>query len=745
MNKTNGKSYCATALNTSLYGIIFVTILGFEAIYNNTASIASIADDCSHGIMTNYTSCDLSRSYNSSQNNSMAKTAASSHPFKFKYAPCVTPIIESFDPRLITKDTHVVVNGKGFSAQPCQNHVKLGGHECSVIWSSETQIKCRINTTKSPPVNTRMGISMHVNNRGIALVQIKSPVNETLKLRAIISDFTPKEGSAAGGTKVTIKGSGFTGSSGLVRIGAIECKITRMTYEEIECSTGKLSSLETNTWALSVLINNDAAACNQSECRFKYDPATTAVVYDILNKEIRSSAEQITIAGNLFGSDASKISVAVGPTACNITSVNNSHIVCMVYGAPAGTHKLHVYKSPSGAAWFNTSDTVQCIASVAGVNPNRGSIHGGTEISIDGVGFDPTFGRVSVTVGGNQCNVKSVTYTKVICSTPAGTGSQNVVVRSGGVTFPSVSFSYDSSVTPTVSSLSAVKGHSGDTITITGLNLAEIASSKRRRRSVAVSGVTVMFGNVTCNITSSSNTSIECQVPAHPAGSVPIKVQVNGKGQSNSDVMFEYELVLSAISPAESGFGGGRNITVTGYGFSSGDTVKICNETCRVFLESIKDTELICESPMVNPGSFSSDHVCSVDVQTASGISKSLSNAYTYRAALTSTITSVSPPRGGTGGGVRVTITGTGLQSGSGASVVTIAGYACAVQSTTASEIVCITAPSSKTIKTDVRVDVGQNGKAVPLNASFFYVDVWSSKYSWGGNDPPVAGKSCLK
>ena len=679
---------------------------------------------------------------NSSLNISTPEVPARNHSFAFTQSPCVTPAIESFIPRWITKDTIVIVNGKGFSSQSCQNHVKLGKHKCDVIWSTESQIKCRINTATSPPVNTRMGISVHVNNRGNALRQIKSPVNETLRLRAIISDFSPKQGSLAGGTKVTIRGSGFTGNSAVVTIGLVECKITHMTYEKIECSTGKVNSIgASSSSALNVHINNNAAVCNQTDCTFTYNQTLTPVVYDIIDREIRNSVEEIIIEGVQFGNDPSKLSVAIGPTICNVSSVNDSHIKCIVYGAPAGSHIVHIYKSPNGNAWFNTSNTVRCIALVTGVTPVLGSIHGGTDITVNGVGFDPTFGHVSVTVGGKQCLVKSVTYTKVVCTTSSGSGSADVIVRSGSVTFPRVSFSYDPSITPTVTSLSSVRGRGDDTITISGRNFDKHSRSNRRRRSVAVNGVTVMVGSLPCNITSSSNTSIECQVPLQPAGSVPIRVHVDGTGNSNSDAMFEYELILSGISPAESGFGGGRNITLTGSGFSVNDTVRICNETCRIFKGSVQNSELICESPMLNRSSFSVDHVCSVHLQSSSGTSKSLSNAYTYRANLTSTITSVSPRRGGTGGGVRVTISGTGLQSGTGPSVVTIAGHPCAVQSTSANEIICITAPSSKTIKTDVRVDVGQNGKAVPLNASFFYVDVWSSKYSWGGRNPPVAGK----
>lgn len=627
-------------------------------------------------------------------------------------------------------DTDVVINGKGFSSQPCQNYVKLGGHNCSVTSSTDTQISCRINTATSPPVNTHLMISIHVHNRGNALIQIDSPINETLKLRPIISGFTPTVGSLAGGTKTTIKGSGFMGLRAIVTIGSVECKITRVTYTEIDCSTGRLANFEEKSWPLNVYINNEAAICNQSECLFNYTLAATPVVVDILDREIRSSAEQVTLTGVRFGSNASLISVAVGPTVCNVTQVNNTHIICVVYGAPAGNHKLHVHKFPSGNAWYNTSDTVQCIASVTGVTPNRGSIYGGTEIIIDGVGFDPTFGRVSVTIDGNLCNIMSVTYTKVTCSTSPGTGSKSIVVRSGEVSFPPVTFAYDTSISPTVTSLSSIKGHSGQNITIYGSNLSPNSGGD----------VTVKFGDAQCSVIASSNTSIQCNTSAHPAGSVPVKVHVGGKGHSNSNFMFEFDLVILSISPTQSGFGGGVNVTMNGYGFSSNDTVRICNETCHTFRSILQDTKLTCESPMINPGSFTTDLICSVDVTTASGISKTLPNAYTYKSELTSIITGVSPRRGGTGGGVRLTITGSGLYSTSGPSVVTIDGNPCAVMSASSSEIVCITTPSSRTIETDIRVDVGKGGRAVPLNASFFYVDVWSSKFSWGGLDPPVAG-----
>ena len=39
-----------------------------------------------------------------------------------------------------------------------------------------------------------------------------------------------------------------------------------------------------------------------------------------------------------------------------------------------------------------------------------------------------------------------------------------------------------------------------------------------------------------------------------------------------------------------------------------------------------------------------------------------------------------------------------------------------------------------------VSVAVGSNGIATQDNAEFFYIDKWSSQWTWGGHSPPVEG-----
>ncbi|KAJ8026136.1 Fibrocystin-L [Holothuria leucospilota] len=114
-----------------------------------------------------------------------------------------------------------------------------------------------------------------------------------------------------------------------------------------------------------------------------------------------------------------------------------------------------------------------------------------------------------------------------------------------------------------------------------------------------------------------------------------------------------------------------------------------------------------------------------------------VNDAVTYRSNLTAHITSVEPVRGGTGGGTNITITGTGFASSG--NTVTIAGSICEVQTEKETVIVCKTSAHSRTETAKVRVDVG-TGIAVQNNADFFYIDVWSSIYTWNGTNPPVKG-----
>ena len=77
---------------------------------------------------------------------------------------------------------------------------------------------------------------------------------------------------------------------------------------------------------------------------------------------------------------------------------------------------------------------------------------------------------------------------------------------------------------------------------------------------------------------------------------------------------------------------------------------------------------------------------------------------FTYDRSLTPTVASVSPDRGGTGGGTRITITGSGFADSG--NEVNIDGSPCVVVAESATEIECLTEHHNGAIEAPVVVDV---------------------------------------
>lgn len=226
----------------------------------------------------------------------------------------------------------------------------------------------------------------------------------------------------------------------------------------------------------------------------------------------------------------------------------------------------------------------------------------------------------------------------------------------------------------------------------------------------------------------------------HPAGDYNVTVLEKSKGLSNA-LPYTYELVANNPDVNECGYGGGRNIVISGSGFSMSTLVTVCDSPCKILNVTDGKTLECATSVLPDYETKSGDVACAVVVREG-GKSVTLANAFTYKESLTSYINGVSPQRFGTGGGKRLTITGTSFVANPAVTKVTIAGIECDVKSVTSTEVVCITKPSKKTaMGVEVIVSFDGAGNAIPKNATVDYVDVWSSPFTWGGGPLPTTGK----
>lgn len=207
-------------------------------------------------------------------------------------------------------------------------------------------------------------------------------------------------------------------------------------------------------------------------------------------------------------------------------------------------------------------------------------------------------------------------------------------------------------------------------------------------------------------------------------------------GNSNSDIRYQFPLTVTALSNTEGSIGGGLNLQITGTGFSNETMVTICGVACPVTSAAIG--KVTCKVPASQTPQ--QDSSCDV-VVTENGLTAQ--STFSYRLSLTPRLTSSSPSRGGTGGGTLVTINGSGFPGSANSVTVTIAGSPCLILSITEAIITCHTEPyKSSSVKAIIRVDIEGSGLALnDGSVQFEYIDLWSSKFTWGGMSPPGEGE----
>ncbi|XP_064100089.1 fibrocystin-L-like [Macrobrachium nipponense] len=121
-----------------------------------------------------------------------------------------------------------------------------------------------------------------------------------------------------------------------------------------------------------------------------------------------------------------------------------------------------------------------------------------------------------------------------------------------------------------------------------------------------------------------------------------------------------FDLSITSIEPPRGGFGG-VIINITGVGFDPAGqrtTVTVCNASCSITRSSYNS--LTCQVPPTDPGTLKSKD-CDITVTNENGPLETSKNGFTYNASLTPSILDVTPRRGGTAGGTRIKINGTGF------------------------------------------------------------------------------------
>jgi hypothetical protein len=321
--------------------------------------------------------------------------------------------------------TSVQITGTGFTAGSA---VSFGGAAATqVVVNSNTHI-----TATSPAGFGTVDVTV---TTAVGTSQTSSADQFTYAPPAV-TGLTPNQGGTAGGTSVTISGTGFSGATAVnfgsnPASGVIVNSDTQITATSPAGTVGPVD--------VTVTTPDGTSAVNSSD-QFTYEPAPSVTSIAPAYGPA-AGGTQVTVAGTGFA--GATVVVHFGSSAATPTSVSPTSITV---DSPAGSGLVDVtVTTPNGTSATNTDDQFTYAPVVTGVSPSSGTTAGGDSVTITGIGFTKA---TVVDFGPNSATVFTVvTDTEITVTSPAGTpGSVDVTVTTpagtSAVNAPADQFTY---------------------------------------------------------------------------------------------------------------------------------------------------------------------------------------------------------------------------------------------------------------------------------------------------------------
>ena len=295
-------------------------------------------------------------------------------------------------------------------------------------------VRFGINSATSFVVNSATQITA-VSPAGTGTVQvgvitpggISNSLPYTYVSAPVLISLAPSSGPPAGGTSVTLTGTGLTGAT------AVTFGATPATSFTVNSATQITATSPAGTGTVQVTVTTPLGTSNG----VSYTYVAAPVIYSIgPSQGPAAGGTSVTIYGrNLTGATA----VTFGGTAATGFTVDNEGQITAT--APAGTGTVAVaVTTAGGTATLLGAYTYVPAPTLTSASPTRGPAGGGNTVVITGTGLS---GTTVVSFGGTAAGTYSVdSATQITAEAPAGSGTVQITVTTPGGTSNGVSYVY---------------------------------------------------------------------------------------------------------------------------------------------------------------------------------------------------------------------------------------------------------------------------------------------------------------
>jgi hypothetical protein len=301
--------------------------------------------------------------------------------------------------------TSVTISGSNFTGATAVNFGSTAASSFSVV--SDAQI-----TAVSPAASGPADVTVTTANGTSAVTGDDS-------FTFLPREIAPVYGPPSGGTKVTVKGSGFTKSSTVSFGGTAAQSVTYKSAKQLTAvSPAGAGTVKVTVTTAGVTTEVDA---------FSYLPVVTAVSK---HAEVKGAPTSVNITGVNFGTSTTGLQVLFGSKpGTGLTLVSDKKLTVTSPSDGSGAVDVQV-QTLGGTSLITKKDQFSFLPVVTGLSKKTGKA--GDTVSISGKNLT---GATGVSFGSTAASsFTAVSDSKVTAVVPSGSGTQQVTVTAPGGT-----------------------------------------------------------------------------------------------------------------------------------------------------------------------------------------------------------------------------------------------------------------------------------------------------------------------